>query len=925
MNEETVLRLWAKSYPDDPDRFHPLWCHLLDVGAVCEALLPRFGGIPGLPDGWLPYLAALHDIGKADARFQGKAPGLVAPEILTESEGGCRGFRHEARSADWITPYLKGQWEWGQSAARIVSLATRGHHGDFLAGNKIGANYNEAEYPDWVNFYTPMRDQLAALVAERLGVQPAAPTRFDDASAAGIKLSGLIVLADWIASNPETYRYPNLHPAGGIEPSAYLTAAREEARRAVHRLELDAGRSAPPTGRYGFTDVWPDLKEFPLRPSQQALQEVVQGVGVLPGLAIIEAPMGEGKTEAAIYLAACWGKPGAYIALPTQATGNQMHRRYARFLSARDPSGPPPRLVHGMAWLQDSIAPEEVSQTWGEDIGERLQSREWFANAKRALLAQDGVGTVDQVLMAALNVKHGFLRLLGLTTKTLIIDEVHAYDVYMTTLMKTLLRWCRALDVPVILLSATLSRAQKQALAEAYAGADVLPQIAARPESEPYPLLTFVPREGSAFVREIPLDAARSRTVRLERHPGLLADPEETACLAKQAVAAGGCACVLANTVASAQKIFMALQADPPQDTELLLFHARFRAERRQEIEDQVVGLFGKGPNGGKNLNRPTRAILVATQVVEQSLDIDFDVMLSHIAPVDLLLQRSGRLHRHSDNDPRPTGPEAVFHVLLPPPGEPDFGGMEVKKSGSGWRGVYDRAALLRTLALLETRDAFHLPADFRPLIEGCYSTDPLPDSVISPEWIQQAETLRDERRAASQRNAEKHLVPDPNPRVFQYARDDPPNEEGEEGERTSFFRAQTREGDDSRAVLILHDPALVAAVRAGIAQESQLGKDWHPGRTRLKALFLQKAALPAYWLSHVTAMDGYEMLTEVPKRLRHHVILVLQAGRWEGTQMRRNEKTGKETITHVTITDDPLLGLSWSSVSSEKETEDAD
>ena len=916
----TFRQLWAKSYSDDPHRFHPLWCHLLDVAAVCEALLPRFGGVPGLPSEWLPYLAALHDIGKADAQFQGKAPGIVAPGIPIASEGECRGFRHEARSAEWITAYLKApSLNWGKEAARVVAQATRGHHGNFKADA-----YNEAEWP-WINFYAPVRDQLAALIAEVLGVQPAALTRFDDASAAGVTLSGLIVLADWIASNPETYRYPSLYPAAGTEPGAYLAAAREEACRAVHKLELDAGPSAPPPGRYGFAEVWPDLKAFPLRPSQQALQDAVQGVGIPPGLAIIEAPMGEGKTEAAIYLAACWGRPGAYIALPTQATGNQMHRRYARFLHARNPDGPPPRLVHGMAWLQDGVAPDEVSQTEGEDAGERLRSREWFANAKRALLAQDGVGTVDQVLMAALNVKHGFLRLLGLTTKTLIIDEVHAYDVYMTTLMATLLRWCRALDVPVILLSATLSRAQKQSLAEAYAGADVLPQLATRPESEPYPLLTIVPREGAAFVREVPLDTARARTVRLERHPGMLGDAEETARLAAESVAAGGCACVLANTVASAQKIFRALQADAPPDTALFLFHARFRAERRQEIEDQIVRLFGKGPNGGTNSDRPPRAILVATQVVEQSLDIDFDVMLSQVAPIDLLLQRSGRLHRHSDNDPRPTGSEAVLHVLLPPPGEPDFGGMEVKKSGNGWRGVYDRAALLRTLALLDTRDAFHLPVDFRPLIEGCYGTDPLPGSAISAEWIQQAETLRDARRAASRRNAEKHLVPDPNPRVFQYAQDDPPNEEGEEGERASFFRAQTREGDDSRAVLVLHDPALVAAVRRGAEQERAPNGEWRPGRSLLKSLFLQKVSLPAYWLSGVTAAVGYELLTEVPKRLRHHVILVLQAGRWEGIQTRRNEKTGKETTTRVTITDDPLLGLSWSSASSEKETENAD
>jgi len=478
-------QLWAKSYPDDPNRSHPLWCHLLDVAVVCEALLPRFGGVPSLPGTSLLYLVALHDIGKADARFQGKAPALVPLGVPPASEGDCRGFRHEARSAEWITSSLTAQpWGWGKAAARVVAQATRGHHGDFSAGSQTGANYNESEWP-WMSFYGTMRDELATLVAGALGVQPDARQRFTDASAEGIKLAGLIVLADWIASNPETYRYPALYPKDPPyqEPDAYLAAARTEAQRAVRRLELDAAPAAPAAGRQGFTDIWPGLKAFPPRPSQQALQDAVQGAGVPPGLAIIEAPMGEGKTEAALYLAACWGRPGAYIALPTQATGNQMHRRYARFLRERDPDGPPPRLVHGMAWLQDDVVPDAVSRTDGEDDRERLRSREWFASAKRALLAQDGVGTVDQVLMAALNVKHGFLRLLGLTTKTLIIDEVHAYDVYMTTLMQTLLRWCRALDVPVILLSATLSQAQKVALAEAYGGSGALPRAPPGPRT----------------------------------------------------------------------------------------------------------------------------------------------------------------------------------------------------------------------------------------------------------------------------------------------------------------------------------------------------------------------------------------------------------------------------------------------------------
>ena len=314
---------------------------------------------------------------------------------------------------------------------------------------------------------------------------------------------------------------------------------------------------------------------------------------------------------------------GAYIALPTQATSNQMHGRYARFLARRRPEGAAPRLVHGMAWLLDDVVTEDFSRT--EDGEERLLSREWFANAKRALLATDGVGTVDQVLMAALNVKHGFLRFLGLTTKVLIIDECHAYDLFMTTLIQTLLKWCQALGVPVILLSATLSQAQKKLLADAYGGLGSLP-IGPPADQVPYPLLTFIPKADNAFTVAIPADTSRNRTVSLQCHPGTLGEAEVTAHLAAAEAEMGGCVCVLANTVGSAQRIFRALQALAPFETELFLYHACFRAERRQEIEAEVLARFGKDPITGtvKNTRRPKRAILVATQVVEQSLDVDF-------------------------------------------------------------------------------------------------------------------------------------------------------------------------------------------------------------------------------------------------------------------------------------------------------------
>ncbi len=241
-----------------------------------------------------------------------------------------------------------------------------------------------------------------------------------------------------------------------------------------------------------------------------------------------------------------------------------------------------------------------------------------------------------------------------------------------------------------------------------------------------------------------------------------------------------------------------------------------------------------------------------------------------------------------------------MLHVLLPPEGTFDpgsFGAAAIQKRKNGdWLGVYDWETLLRTLALLEDKTSFNLPTDFRPLIEACYGDVPLPDSLITRETLTEARALRDERREQSRHKAQTHLVAAPSARGFDYARQpDLPVTEGEEGERASFFRAQTREGDDSRQVLILRDPTLIAAVRQGAG-----GADWRPGKDRLRTLFLQKAAIPGWWLSKITPELGFEPLN-APRILRHLLILPMPGGLWRG-----HDDTGKA----VTLHDDDTLGL---------------
>lgn len=907
-----VHDLWAKSkpYPNRPDSYHALWRHLLDVAAVCEALLKRFGPVGNLPDAWVLYLVALHDIGKADPQFENKDDRLA---ILLAERGFPlhdvkTPFRHEARSAEWIVPHLAG-FGWNKYAAKVASEAICGHHGDFRArehGDDRFYDETEAHLQGRTAVWSQLRTELAEIVRDALELPDFAAPAFEDESAIGVQLAGLIVLSDWIASNDELYRYDLL--AGEEDPRAYFAASRKRAEEIVHALEFD--RTGQPLEEQPaplrFQDVWPQIPTP--RPFQAALEAACRA-GLPPGLAILEAPMGEGKTEAAIYLALHWnrllGREGLYIALPTMATSNQMHTRYEKFLDDRQ--GLQPRLIHGMSWLREPDTPETDVITDG-DPEEIRRARDWFSNAKRAILAPEGVGTVDQVLMAALNVKHGFLRFLGLSARTLIIDEVHAYDVFMNVLMNRLLAWCRTLHIPVILLSATLSRAQKHSLLSAY-GCEP-PAEEAEPAADAYPLLTFAPWQGSAFRCPEPTHtpiATQPRTVQLVRHYGMLPprDREQKqatyariAKLACEAAAPGGCICVLLNTVADAQGVYQALG----DYRHKLLFHARFPAARRAKIEAKALKLFGKGPDGRpENPRRPERAILVCTQVVEQSLDVDFDAMITSLAPIDLLLQRSGRVWRH-DRPARPCA-EPVLHLLLP---EADaFLGPQSAASAFGATGsVYRRhTALYLTLAELEKRTELHLPQDFRPLIEACYGAQPCPANV-APALYQQAIETSKQDDAQDAKAAGMHLISAPSRRKFKLSEQAKSVEEGEEGEAASYFRARTRLGEETRNALFIEDPVLAQALKKGVAAR-QLGEDRRhafPGNFALRRLFRQKAGIPAWWLNDLEPASGYEWIRsgEAPQWANRHTVFFLQRGEWHG---RKKEA-------QVVLRNDPKLGL---------------
>jgi CRISPR-associated endonuclease/helicase Cas3 len=423
-------------------------------------------------------------------------------------------------------------------------------------------------------------------------------------------------MADWIASNGEFF--PLLHPDETV-----VKDRKERAAAAFAKLSLPEywSASAKPDfmARFGF-----DANDV-----QRAAAEIA-GNSDMPGMMIIEAPMGVGKTEAALaaaeILAARFGRRGVFFALPTQATSDGI---WGRMMEWFERLGAPLSvgLVHGKAQFNSKYEPF-LKGSADVDRKEGAFVHAWFKGGKKSMLSDFVVGTIDQLLFAALKQKHAMLRHLGFANKVVIIDECHAYDAYMNQYLDMAVRWLGKYGVPIVVLSATLPSARRRALAEAYSGS-----AAELEDSRAYPAITWVDGNSARLVSDFePMD---QKKVGIE----LMDDGASIVEKLEALLHDGGCAGVIANTVGRAQETFRELKAQFGGD--VVLLHSRFITPDRIEKEEELLRMLGKKGN------RPARLIVVGTQVLEQSLDIDFDVMFSDLCPMDLLLQRIGRMRRH--------------------------------------------------------------------------------------------------------------------------------------------------------------------------------------------------------------------------------------------------------------------------------------
>lgn len=668
---------------------------------------------------WIRLLIACHDLGKACPGFQCKWKGsdnLLKEAKLKVPIEPDTSINHAFVSQIALTELLI-EYGWPDGLAEKIADAVGCHHGE-RAGPSLLSNLEGNRKALGDCMWTARRRELFLLLLELFNPTKT-PTKATLSGSDFMLLAGLTSFADWIGSNEEWF------PFGKIEDTydlaSWWKSRKKQAQTALDRLGWGVRQSLSKTEN-SFEQVFHQTP----RPLQEAVAKAVKGMSG-PAIMLVEAPMGEGKTEAAFYahleLQRRFGHRGLYIALPTKATGNAMFKRTLHFLHQQNSEAPLDlQLLHGATLLNNDFQNIRLTSIDSPDRQGRVCAAEWFTHKKRALLSEYGVGTVDQALLSILPVRHQFVRLWGLANRVVVFDEIHAYDAYTGTLLAELIRWLVSLGSSVILLSATLPPSIRKKLAK-IVGSKMTDQ------DVPYPRLSIF---GGAKIDQIsfPADAARQNILKIE---GVSPDLNELKIKICQKLAKGGLGLILVNTVQRAQELYqlfatgISIEKNDvivgkrlPDGTEIFLFHARFPADKRQQREDHVLSVFGKdGSREGKK-------ILIATQVAEQSLDLDFDCMATDLAPIDLLLQRAGRLWRHRRTD-RPISEPILLIAGLEGKTPPEF------SKPLWWSSVYREDILLQTWVLLHTKTTLMLPDEIDCLVQSIYE-----EQVVIPDHLQE-------------------------------------------------------------------------------------------------------------------------------------------------------------------------------------------
>ncbi|MGF1344514.1 CRISPR-associated helicase Cas3' [Streptomyces flavovirens] len=843
-----ALSVWAK-HDRDSHAWLPLWRHMEDSAAVAGLLWDEWlplsvrkliaAELPGGVDDarrLVVWLAGVHDIGKATPAFACQVESLA--EVMRADGLEMRSQR--AMGADRkLAPHglagqmLLGEWleeRYGWTVAQTgqFTVAVGGHHGVPPEHGQITAL---DRHPQLLRtsggssaLWRRVQQDLMVACAAEFGVHDRLSTwrSVKLPQPVQVVLTALVIVSDWIASNPELFPYfPEDVPRSDEERIAAawqglnLPGAWRAEEPAADVQELFASRFALPPGAK-------------IRPVQEAAVELARTMDA-PGLLVIEAPMGEGKTEAALaaaeVLAARSGAGGVFFALPTMATGNAMFPRLLHWLErlpALEGARHSVLLAHSKSALNEDFTDlMDRGQVKALDLdaaddrqdlqphGRRTRSASaeliahaWLRGRKKAMLSSFVAGTIDQLLFAGLKSRHLALRHLAVAGKIVVIDEAHAYDTYMSVYLDRVLSWLGAYRVPVVVLSATLPASRRRALVEAYSGRQKAysHDFDAVAQAGEYPLLTAVAPGGAPVLRR-PAASGRAVDVQLERTDddlALLADRLENE------LEGGGCVLVVRNTVRRVVEAARALR-ERFGDSDVTIAHSCFIDVDRAAKDASLLNRFGPP---GKAEGRPVRHIVVASQVAEQSLDIDFDLLVTDLCPADLLLQRMGRLHRH-----RRGGEGQVERAVRLRTARCLVTGVvdwtaDVPEPVRGSVAVYGAYALLRSAAALfphldgGRRRPVRLPADISPLVQHAYAEE----SAAPPDWGQGMEAARaryDELRAdQAERAATFRLgaVARPGRPLFGWV-----TAGVGDADDTSRGKAQVRDSRESLEVVVVH------------------------------------------------------------------------------------------------------------------------
>lgn len=855
----------AKSDRENGNDWLPFWMHSFDTAGIMEKLAQK-----RLPESISDYLCAecggreklfstlkfcalVHDIGKLTIVFQSRiydavdfSPFADCVELPKSSSLGNASDTPHALASEAILLKL--------GCREGVASIAGAHHGrpsaladvcDQISGactaveNFYGkrGKYRqlfESLWKEWIDF------SLECAVFSELSDLP------DMAVPAQVVISGMLITADWIASN--TTYFP-------------LISADQKGEFGDYPKRIENAWTT-----IGFPNMWESKARFGL--DDEAFKE---RFGFLPnptqadiistatdaessGIYIIEAPMGLGKTEAALalseILAARAGAGGMFFGMPTQATSNGIFPRLEKWadgLAEDEQTLLAIKLAHGNAALNENyreLFTGHSNLNIESDSG--LIVHDWFSGRKQTLLSDFVIGTVDQLLMAALKQKHVMLKHFGLSGKVVVVDECHAYDAYMSQYLDMAIKWLGIYKVPVIILSATLPEKRRAELIEAYTDSEkhrakhteayVDKTIAdeAWKHSLAYPLLTYT--ENNAVKQKALAFDGENKEVSVRR---IIRD--EVAATAGYAVERGGCVGLIVNTVRKAQEIAAELQSAFPK-AEVIIMHAQFIMTDRAKREEQILKRVGKRstPESRRGL------IIVGTQVLEQSLDLDFDLMITELCPMDLLLQRTGRLHRH--NRVRPQGLETASCFVLD---ETD------DSFDSGSAAIYGEWLLMRTRALLPNK--LTIPSDIPLLVQQTY--DETNNEMLGEltEGMKKAQEENKLRTGKKRRSAENYLISKPSNKKGKCLdgwldNDIKPNNE-QTGEKA------VRDGDPSVDVIaLMRDREGLIRIIAD-KSETIIPADRPPSREEALLIARQKLRLPGFFGRRWKIDDTIEQL----------------------------------------------------------------